>query len=178
MAWTSDKILDAIVSNGAAECVHYSRLAELTSLPQRAIENACQLLIKHGFIVRTAKGCHQITATGLDAIKDNKPVRPGKHQPNPLRQRAWEAMRMLQKFTLEELCLLAKEGGERDITSALGKYLRALERAGYLQRLPIKAPNGALRYRLVRNSGPQAPVWDAINKQVRDPNTHEVHACG
>jgi hypothetical protein len=105
-------------------------------------------------------------------------VRPGKHQPNPLRQRAWEALRMLQKTTLEELCLLTKEGAERDIESALGKYVRALEAAGYLQRLPIKAPNGALRYRLVRNSGPQAPVWDAVIQVMRDPNTKEVHACG
>jgi hypothetical protein len=178
MAWTSDQILTALAAEGAQRCVTYARLHTVTGLELRAIQNACGLLIKHGFITRTDQGCHRITDAGSAAVNASAPVRPGKHTPNPLRQRAWDALRMLQKTTLEEICLLSKEGGERDIESALGKYVRALDRAGYLQRLPIKAANGALRYRLVRNSGPQAPVWDAVIQVMRDPNTHEVHTCG
>lgn len=178
MVWSSDAILMALANAPSGDCMHYNALAQATGMQVRSLQNACQLLIKHGFIRRSALGCHRITATGREAVAASQPIRPGKHVPNPLRQRAWELLRMLQKTTLMELCITAAEGGERDIFSSLGKYVRALERAGYLQRLPIKAADGALRYRLARNSGPQAPVWDAINKTMRDPNTNEVHKCG
>ncbi len=178
MAWTADAILKALAAAPERQCMNYASLAEATGIAVRGLQNACQLLIKHGFITRTAAGCHKITAAGRAAVEAQAPIRPGKHAPNPLRQRAWELLRMLQKTSLQELCIAAAEGGERDIESALGKYVRALARAEYLVRLPVKGANGALRYRLARNTGPQAPVWDPINKVMRDPNNNEVHACG
>lgn len=178
MAWRSDAILTALALHGARECVTTARLAEHAMMDVRAVQNACALLLRHDFISRTQRGCHKITASGLAAHQQSAQVRPGKHAPNPLRQRAWAAMRIAQKFSIPDICLMAAEGNERDIEFALGKYLRALERAGYLVRLPVKERGGFIRYRLVRSSGPLAPQWRAIDNTVRDANTDEVFTCG
>ncbi len=94
-----------------------------------------------------------------------------------LRERAWWVMRRRGVFTLPELLATLASGAERDAQSNLGKYVRALARAGILRAEAHRAPgaaltsNGYLRYRLTVDNGRKAPVWRAVKGEVFDPNT-------
>jgi hypothetical protein len=98
-----------------------------------------------------------------------------------LRQRAWWVMRRRIKFTLPELLATLADGTERDAIGNLGKYVRALERAGILSRETERKPgaaltsNGHISYLLVVNAGRKAPVWRASRNEVYDPNSGETH---
>lgn len=98
-----------------------------------------------------------------------------------LRQRAWWVMRRRVTFTLPELLAALADGTERDAIGNLGKYLRALEKAGIIRRESERqagtAPTspGSLRYQLIINAGRKAPVWRAKNNTVYDPNSDMVY---
>lgn len=98
-----------------------------------------------------------------------------------LRQRAWWVMRRRVRFSLQELLATLADGSERDAKGNLGKYVRALERAGILRRESERAPgaaltsNGHLVYVLVVNHGRKAPVWRQKAGEVYDPNSGKVH---
>ena len=101
-----------------------------------------------------------------------------------LRQRAWWVMRRRISFTLPELLTTLADGTERDAKSNLGKYLRALAKAGIIKReaerqrgTALTSP-GHLRYQLIINAGRQAPVWRASGETVFDPNSDIVYAIG
>jgi len=97
-----------------------------------------------------------------------------------LRERAWWVMRRRGVFTLPELLATLADGCERDAVSNLGKYVRALSRAGILRAEARRAPGGAatsngfLRYRMAVDNGRAAPVWRAAKGEVYDPNTGDV----
>lgn len=93
-----------------------------------------------------------------------------------LRPRAWWVMREQRRFTLPGLLAIVGDARQRDAASNLRKYLQALTRAGYLVEDGREPPAcltdpGVKRYRLVKNTGPKAPVWRASRKAVFDPNT-------
>lgn len=97
-----------------------------------------------------------------------------------LRARAWWVMREKQRFTLPGLLSIVADGSEADAASNLGKYLRALTRAGILVEAGRTAPssltsNGEKTYRLRLNRGPKAPVWRASQGEVFDPNDGAVY---
>lgn len=97
-----------------------------------------------------------------------------------LRARAWWVMRERRQFTVQGLLRIVADSRHSDAASNLGKYVRALTRAGILAedgREPPASPtdNGVKRYRLVRNTGPRAPVWRASQGKVYDPNTGTDH---
>lgn len=194
MAWTAETVLTAISQRQQHACVTEDDLALATQLSHKQIEHACLKLRKHGFIEKTALGCHTITDAGLEAIASGKTIRSGpkawtapKVNKNSLRIKVWRAMRIRGKFSIPEITMLVAEGGEKDITSNIGKYVRALEKAGYLIKMPKRekgcglTSNGHIRYWLVptRDSGPQAPVWRVAKGAVFDPNTEMEHPlCG
>ena len=98
-----------------------------------------------------------------------------------LRQRAWWVMRRRICFTLPELLSTLADGTERDAASNLGKYLRALDKAGIIKReagrqagTALPSP-GSLRYRLIIDAGRKAPVWRAKSETVYDPNSDIVY---
>lgn len=98
-----------------------------------------------------------------------------------LRARAWWVMRETPRFTLASLLSIVADGDERDAASNLGKYLRALARAGILAEAGRDQPasltsNGDKVYRLRVNRGPKAPVWRASRGEVYDPNSGAVYA--
>lgn len=99
-----------------------------------------------------------------------------------LRQRAWWVMRRRISFTLPELLATLADGTERAAESNLGKYLRALEKAGIIKRDADRqtgtAPTspGYLRYQLIVNAGRKAPVWRAASNSVYDPNSGIVYS--
>lgn len=98
-----------------------------------------------------------------------------------LRQRAWWVMRRRISFTLPELLSTLADGTERDAASNLGKYLRALRKAGIITREAARQPgaaitsNGHIRYQLIINAGRNAPVWRVKAGEVYDPNSGIVY---
>lgn len=98
-----------------------------------------------------------------------------------LRQRAWWVMRRRISFTLPELLQTLADGTERDAKGNLGKYVRALEKAGIIRREGERQPgtaltsNGHLRYQLIVNDGRKAPVWRESSSSVYDPNSGKVY---
>lgn len=98
-----------------------------------------------------------------------------------LRQRAWWVMRRRKNFTLTELLNIVADGMQKDATSNLGKYCRALARAGILQTAAQRragealTSNGFLEYRLIVDSGRKNPVWRESAQEVYDPNTGVIY---
>lgn len=97
-----------------------------------------------------------------------------------LRSRAWWVMRETPRFSVTSLLAIVANGTEADAASNLGKYLRALSRAGLLVEVGRDKPtsltsNGEIVYRLARNAGPKAPVWRASRNEVYDPNSGRVY---
>lgn len=105
-------------------------------------------------------------------------------QTHGLRERAWWVMRRRGAFTLPELLETVADGSQKDATGNLGKYLRALTRAGILtveaQRAGGHAltSNGFLRYRLALDLGIKPPVWLASRNEVYDPNGDTAYSLG
>jgi len=93
-------------------------------------------------------------------------------------------MRMSGKFTVPEILRLAAQPGVRGGSADnLHRYLRALEAAGYVRRLPVREPgtapgsNGYVRWLLVRDSGPVAPTIRR-DGTVLDRNSGEIISSG
>lgn len=112
------------------------------------------------------------------------PARKGQIMPRGvttgLRARAWWLMREKRRFTVPALLQIIADASQQDAASNIGKYTSALARAGYLVeegREPSARHGdpGHKRYRLVRNTGPKAPVWRGSVRAVFDPNTGELH---
>lgn len=99
-----------------------------------------------------------------------------------LRLRAWWVMRRRQSFTLQELLNVVAAGGERDAVNNLGKYIRALAKAGYLMESDARrkgdalTSNGFKEYRLVRNTGRENPIHRVGLNEVYDQNTGESYS--
>lgn len=185
--WKTERLLTVIGEAAPRDCITEARLAELTGHDARSIEASCRKLRKHGLLALTARGCHKLTDAGRAAVEQCARVRSGPRgkwtgvhvQKDTLRTRAWLAMRIKGKFTLDDLVMLAARGDERHAGSNLGKYVRALALAGYVRRLQVReagiavTSNGFMRWMLVQNTGPQAPVWRPSRGTVYDPNLHK-----
>lgn len=90
-----------------------------------------------------------------------------------MRQRAWTAMRIFKVFTAAQIQATAEVGQDN-----LGKYLKALHRAGYLTLLRHRrngSAGGHALWHLVRDSGPTAPIVRNDRTGVHDPNSGAVH---
>lgn len=93
----------------------------------------------------------------------------------PLRSRAWWCMRQMVVFSLSDLLSVVADGTERDAADNLRQWLWALEAAGVLTYLtPYRGPG---MWRLARDFGPQAPVWQRRIKRVFDPNSGASYVC-
>ena len=95
-----------------------------------------------------------------------------------LRQRAWWILRNRHEATLNSLMTVLNEANFKDVASNLGKYLRALEKAGILQRAVDRekgialTSNDFIRYLLKIDCGMQAPIWREPAGEVFDPNNN------
>ncbi len=91
------------------------------------------------------------------------------------RDRAWQSMRILVRFTLPDLMTTADIGQYN-----ARKYVTGLRRSKYLAI--AKARNEGRKgghevYRLIRNTGPKAPRLQTDGRTY-DPNEHKVHDGG
>ncbi len=91
------------------------------------------------------------------------------------RDRAWTSMRILIQFSLPDLMATAEIG-----KANARKYVTGLRRSGYLILARTKrdgSKNGHEIYRLVRDTGPQAPRLQT-DGNTYDPNEHKVYDGG
>ncbi len=187
MTWTSEKIMKTIQVHMLNECITNARLVEMTDLTPDQVQSSTEKLHAHGFIKRVNLGCYRITASGIAALESGKKFRSGpkgvlqkvKQHKDSVRVRVWRAIRIRKSFSIDDLIIVVAQGGEKDIRSNIGKYIKALECAGYLIRMAKRqqgtalTSNGFARWRLDlgKNTGPQAPVWRQSAGTVYDPNT-------
>lgn len=185
MAWTTQTLLAAIGAAQPRDCFTHADMAKATGLTVEQVANAANNLRRHGFVTSSVKGCHKLTDAGRAAIVDGAnlksgpkgPQQSGQRRRNPgLRQRVWNCLRIGKKVTIDDIIMRVVEGDERDPRSNVGKYLTALERAGFVRAMPLReAPcnatsNGCKRWWLVIDAGPLAPAVRASRLAVYDPN--------
>ncbi|WP_119167082.1 helix-turn-helix domain-containing protein [Algihabitans albus] len=184
----STRVLRALPDQG--RCVTVPDLAEELTMPRKEVSKALVVLHERGLAKRQRPGCYLVTEAGMLARRNGEAIASGPRsahtgrrnanaQPT-LRDKAWRAMRSLDKFTLGDLIELTGGGG-RDPESNLRRYLRGLKAAGYLAELRFREPGtapsspGAKRYRLIKNSGPLPPRISQKRDDLYDPNTGESH---
>lgn len=81
-------------------------------------------------------------------------------------QRMWNTLRVRKIATIADIWALSNT-----TQRMAAEYLRYLEKAGYVRNIYAGAP--VATYRLIRDTGPKAPMIQRI-KQVWDPNLKKV----
>lgn len=182
-------VLKAMAGGG---CLTPEDLAQATGRTRHQVVKAVGALISRGFVERVEIGCYRISPEGAEWHRSGRPITSGPHGPltkvEPVRRKAdalyhrlWRALRIKGKATVGDLLELA--GADDRKVHAARKYLRALTGAGYVRRMPRREPgtavtsNGFLRYQLIRDTGPVAPVHRTARGEVYDPNTGETTPC-
>ncbi len=92
-----------------------------------------------------------------------------------IRQRAWQAMRIMKRFTTFDIRATAGIG-----ESNLRNYIKALHKAGYLALVKERRSGenlGHAVWRLARDSGPKHPIL-RVEGGMFDPNTGLVWMDG
>lgn len=157
---------------------------------RRKISNAAACLLRRDYLMRMAAGCYQLTEAGLAAAEAGEVITSGSKGPrsmrlvrNTFRERAWRSMRMRRKFTLSDIIRDAAREDDKAPRDNLGRYLRALQKAGVVscdaERIDGTAPtsNGFKFWTLVRDLGPHAPVVLSKVRAVRNRATGEDLPC-
>lgn len=174
-------------------CRTIDDLAASLPLNRRQIsDGACKLILRN-HLERVEAGCYHLTANGVAAAISGTVIKSGPWRPDTakvrqrrsdtFRQRLWNAMRMSVTFTIGEIVIAANRGGV-DPEGNAGKYLRCLKAAGYVAELPVRqrgtrmTSNGFKRFRLLKDTGPLAPVFRAKKMAIHDYNCGEDVPCG
>lgn len=168
-------------------------LIQKLGLTSKSISQAAGNLIKHGYLTRSVTGVYRLTEKGKSLKRSGKPlvINPGPEKgykwpdepKDTFRSRAWKAMRIKQKFTVNDVLMLACEGTEKQPLNQLHIYIRALSKAGVLMELKSREPgyaltsNGFKRFALVKDLGYLAPVFRRRENEVYNPNNGEVLPC-
>lgn len=88
-------------------------------------------------------------------------------------EQLWRAMRILKKFTAQELALSASTTSHPVSLAQAKDYCKHLTKAGYL-RVTVPGRGGKpSQFLLVKTTGPLAPMVQRV-KQVFDPNLGKV----
>lgn len=153
-------------------------LASRLDTPIDNIRSTARRLLERGYITRN-EGCYQITEKGQDVIAFGRTCVAGSQKGDfatrsrfSLRTRAWNLIRMkTASWSVDDLLMTLADGTEKDAERGLRRYVRALLKAGYVER----TPRNPQLFRLVRNTGRLAPALNTPAKTLTDPNTGEVH---
>lgn len=177
-------------------CDYIADIAAALGVPRKTVNHAAQTLKGRGLIETHSesageisgpaqRGFYRLTPEGTAFAASGQTISAGQgERPRKktvgLRERAWWHFRAHKVASLKELLGTHAEGGERDATSNVYKYLLALERAGILQRLAKRLParqcKGLVQWRLALDLGIKAPVWRQTARTVYDPNSGRVFA--
>lgn len=167
-----------------------SALAQETGLTNRQVSTAASQLRLRNYLADTQAGFFKLNDAGKEAVRLNVKITCGpiaptnviKNRVDSLRERAWRAMRFRGQFTLNDIVGDAQKA-EKDPQSNLTRYIGYLLRAGYVVRLPVNRRGtkltspGFKRYHLLKNTGPQAPVYRPKRSILHDFNTGEDIPC-
>ncbi len=183
-ATAQNAVLAALAEAG--RCTSLEDIAATTGLLRRHLSGTAKLLIDRGLIVRRERGCYEITPEGVALRDSGVELASGPKGPfaqprgvrNCLRARLWRAIRIKQKFTLDDLLLLATTGDEQNARGNAQVYLRMLAQAGYLTELRRAHANCPKRYSVVRDTGPLMPLYRRGSRVIYDQNTKVEYACG
>jgi hypothetical protein len=162
-------------------------LAQRTGFTRKQTAQACALLLRRGYIASRVDGKFWPTDAGRELVEEGRKIVSGRQAGTQgrrlvrqsLREKVWRAMVMLRKATIPELVSYVSVGGERDAENNILKYLRALEKAGYVvrdaRRVPGTSPTspGFVRWVLIEKTGPVAPAYSESKKHLYDPNTNK-----
>ena len=163
-------------------------LASRLPIARKAIAKAAGKLIQRGYVERAEAGVYALTLTGREALAEGKSLKSGPHRGlrkhpvyrDTLTQRAWAAMRLQPRFTLGDLVTLAAKEDDGQPGKSLQRFVHRLKATGYVVELPARAKGvaptspGCKVFRLVRDSGDQAPRWLDRQQAMKDWNTREV----
>lgn len=173
-------------------CRTLGDLEQSVGLTRKQIANGLSQLIRGGYAERVETGCYRLTETGIALAEKGGTlpvVRGANKKARRLKastfvQRAWSAMRMAVTFTASDIALCAARNEANPEALARG-YLRNLVAAGYVQELPERQKGSGFgsagyrkRYRLLKNTGLNAPVWREKPNVIHDFNTGEDVPCG
>jgi hypothetical protein len=94
-----------------------------------------------------------------------------KKQKKDGKQKVWNSMRWLGTFTLLDIVATAEVGEKNAL-----KYLRSLEKCGYVRRIKDRRSGfvgGNIVWRLAKNTGPLRPL-ERKDGTLFDPNTGDI----
>lgn len=168
-------------------------LAEASAISRHETIKAAGYLINRGYLLRLENGVFALTEKGAQAQADGVEIRSGPMGPDTgkgrkpfretLRQRAWNAMRVMTVFSTAEIVAVACDDPSEKDHANVRRYCRALTGAGFLMDMPTRASgaaetsNGFKRYRLFNDTGEIAPTYRNTKREVFDHNTREVFSC-
>ncbi len=184
-------LLLQLIGQAPEEGITLDAIDDHAELDRKAITAATGVLFRRGLIERPALGSYRLTDAGRLALASGTDIKPGprgarspKRHAHGLRARMWRAMRLLTKFTIDDLLLRAARGDEAGARNNAVKYVNALEHGGYLVRMkhrePGEAPTsqGYFRWILLRDTGPKPPVWQVGKGRIHDQNTGQTISLG
>lgn len=173
-------------------CLNLDALVAATGLERQRVKRAVGRLVVRGLAERAAIGCYRPTPEGLARKASGRPLTSGprtwyakaRRRPASLRVRIWRAIRVKQHevFTTADVVRLVARDDENltMLAAAVREYVGFLVKSGHLHPLRPAPRDGKAaplkRYRLVLNTGPEAPMVAAGRKTLCDPNTGAVHA--
>lgn len=183
---TQPRITETVLAAIAGGQLDQAAVLAATGLRKTQVQMAIQKLRVRRLIEIAAPGHYAVTDAGRDWIASGKPIVSGQgpKKPRPtsgLRQRAWWLMVRDSTFTLDSLLYTVATGAERNAEDNLGRYLKALEAAGFIERVPARpgADAQAITWRINRErAGRKAPVYRRQHKQVVCGKTGKTYSIG
>jgi hypothetical protein len=184
-------LLGAMALAGESARLTLDALDASLSIGRKQIATAAGKLILRGYVDRAEAGVYSLTLTGREALKDGVSLKSGPHRGkrkhpiyrDTLTQRAWAAMRLQNRFTIGALATLAATERDKKPEESLQRFVHRLKDAGYVVELATRVrgvaetSNGFKQFKLVRDTGEQAPRWLDKQKAFKDWNTREVFKC-
>lgn len=152
-------------------------LAARLEVPADRIRSAAKHLVNRGYLVRM-EGCYQLTDKGQDFVASEVRLTESSQKGDftararfSLRTRVWNLIRMRSLWSVDDLLMTLADGTEKDAEKGVKRYVRALLKAGYVER----TPRNPQLFRLARNTGRLAPALNTPARTLTDANTGEVH---
>lgn len=151
-------------------------------IDRRKVAKAAGKLLLRGLVQRIETGVYSLTTEGWQILefgltiksgpKGKRTWKPGLK--NTFRQRAWKAMRLTKRFTIPEIVMLAADDKSKNPENNLSRYLKGLQKSGYVVELSSRTEDGKLTsnglkvWRLIKDTGDIAPVLtlDGILKDL------------
>lgn len=167
-------------------------ISEALDAPPKHVSKAASALIGRHYLRRHRVGIYEITPFGAQALAAGRVITSGpidkdatvlgRSETHGFRDRVWKSMRIRKRFTINDLVTDAQRD-EADAINDCGRYIRILRSAGYIVQAAGRAKgtrpgsNGFKLFRLVRNTGPRAPLHRSKLGVVHDFNTGEDVPC-